>query len=78
MGHLFVQDLRFSLRGLLGNPRFSLVAILTLALGIAVNTTVFTWIEGLLLNPFPGAKNGSELVALETVSPRGLEFQNPV
>jgi predicted permease len=66
-----IQDLSFGLRLLRGNPGFTLVAVLTLALGISVNTTVFGWIDTLLLNPLPGVKDGNEIVFLEAVTSGG-------
>ncbi len=59
------QDVRFGLRMFLGHPWFSLVAVLTLGIGIAANTTVFSWIDTLLLRPYPGASGGGSLVLLE-------------
>lgn len=47
------QDLRFGFRSLLKNPIFSLVAALTIAIGIGVNVVVFTLVERILLNPLP-------------------------
>ena len=53
MRNLF-QDVRFGLRVLSGSPAFSVVAALTLGLGIACTTTVFSWIDSVMLHPFPG------------------------
>ena len=48
------HDVRFALRMLRKARGASVVAILSLALGISVNTTVFSWVRGVLLNPVPG------------------------
>ena len=48
-------DVIFGARLLRKSPGFTAVAVFTLGLGIAANTTVFSWIDGLLLRPFPGA-----------------------
>ena len=49
----FIKDLRFALRTLTKNPGFAVIGIVTLALGMAVNTTVFSVVNGFLLRPLP-------------------------
>ena len=48
-----LQDLRYSLRQLKDNPGISITAILSLALGIAATTAVFSVIYAVLMNPYP-------------------------
>src|SRR5271170_729608 len=50
-----LQDLRYALRAALKSPWFAVLAIVTLGLGIAVNTTIFSVINGFLLRPLPVA-----------------------
>ncbi|MBE7499046.1 MAG: ABC transporter permease [Verrucomicrobiales bacterium] len=60
-----MTDLRFAIRQLQRSPGFAAVAVLTLALGIGVNTTVFSITNGLLLRPLP-VPEPERLVALFT------------
>jgi macrolide transport system ATP-binding/permease protein len=58
------QDLRFGLRTLRRAPGFTLLAILCLTLGIGANAAVFSWVEGILLRPYPLVSHQERLVAL--------------
>ncbi len=66
-----IEDVQFALRTFRKQPGFTVVAIGSLALGIAINATVFSWIERILLRPLPGVQNPSEIVSLKTVAPNG-------
>ena len=70
MGTL-MRDIRYGLRTMLGSPGFTLVAVLTMAIGIAATSTVFSWMDGLLFRPLPGAGDPDRVVALETVTASG-------
>ncbi len=65
------QDLRYALRTFRNRPNFATVAILTIAIGIGANTTIFGWLRSLVLNPFPGAVDPDRIVAIENTAPDG-------
>src|SRR5947207_6966922 len=60
----FLQDLRFGARMLVRSPGFSILAILCLTLGIGTNAAVFSWIEGILIRPYPLVAHQDRMVAL--------------
>jgi predicted permease len=67
----FWQDVRFGLRMMRRNKGFTAAAVLTLAVGIGVSTTAFSWVDAVLLRPLGGVKEPNRLVTLEAVEPGG-------
>jgi predicted permease len=72
-----VRDISFSTRLLRKSPGFTVVAILTLALGVGANTTIFSLINGLLLRPLP-VPHSDELVVLRINNIRRPVYSFPL
>lgn len=63
-----IQDLRYGLRMLAKNPGFTAMAVLTLGLGIGVNTTVFSVADGILFHPLPFVQDSNRVVGIVQIS----------
>src|SRR5437764_12511089 len=64
----FLQDLRFGARMLWRTPGFSILAILCLTLGIGTNAAVLSWIEGILVRPYPLVAHQDRMFALNATT----------
>src|ERR1044071_5238718 len=73
-----LADLKYALRTLIKSPAFTLVAILTLALGISASTAIFSVLDAVLLRPLP-YPNQERLVEVSELneSGRGMPFAEP-
>jgi predicted permease len=67
----FLKDVRYAFRGLRKSPGFTLVALLSLALGIGATTAMFSVIYGVLISPYPYARPG------EIWAPTIVDLKNP-
>ena len=68
-----LRDLRFSARSLLKHPGFTAIAVLTLAIGIGANTTIFSTVDALILHPFSFPQQDRLLVVWEQNRAMGFE-----
>jgi len=66
----WIADLRYAFRALTRQPTFTLIALLTLTLGIGANTAIFSMIKTVLLNPLP-YEDPEQVVVLWEVNPEG-------
>ncbi|HSL69118.1 MAG TPA: ABC transporter permease, partial [Longimicrobiales bacterium] len=70
LDHL-LRDVRHSWRTVLRMPGFALVVVLSLGIGIGVNTAIFSWLQTVRFRPIPGVRNASEFHVVEPVSTEG-------
>ena len=76
MGRWFealIRDVRFAVRTLVARPGFTLVAVLTIAIGIGANSAIFSVVHGVLIAPIP-VEEPSELVVPDVIAPTGFSI----
>src|SRR5262245_42278033 len=68
-----LQDIGFGFRLLRRNPAFSGIAILCLTLGVAANTAVLSWIEGVMLRPYPAVQDEDSIFVIAGTAPEATK-----
>jgi predicted permease len=71
------SDLRYALRALSRNPVVTLVAVISISLGIGANTAIFSVMNALMLRTLP-VRSPQELVSIYTLSPEKTDSRNPI
>ena len=67
-----IRDVRYALRVLAKSPGFALAAIISMALGIGANTTIYSWVKSILLRPLPGVVDVDRLLMIVEKSRSGI------
>jgi putative ABC transport system permease protein len=65
------RDVRQALRSLIRTPYVTIVAVLSIGLGVGGATAVYSWMDGLVLHPFPAAADQGRLAGIEVGEPSG-------
>ena len=60
-----LQDLKHAWRSLVQRPGVTIAIVLTLGLAIGANTTIFSWVDALVLSPLPGTQRPSGVVVVK-------------
>ena len=66
-----ITDIRRAARSLLRSPYVTIVAVLSIGLGVGAATAVYSWMDGLVLHPFPAVREQDALVGIEVGEPNG-------
>ncbi len=69
-----LRDLRYARRILVKSPPFTTIVVLTLALGIGLNTAAFSAVDTLLVKPLPGVRSPDRLVQVYRTWPGNVRF----
>jgi putative ABC transport system permease protein len=72
----FLQDVRYAFRSLRRSPVFTIVAAVTIAIGIGATTSIFSVANSILLRDPPGVRQTDELVTVHALAQDGSSFHS--